>query len=84
RGTHYALRYAAKRFDGRIWVGVVDYDYCAEVFHWHDITEIPTLIMFENGVPVKRFEGFKSSNDVDDFVLDYLGLTDDDVPEVSI
>lgn len=82
RGTDVALHHAAKRFDGRIWVGIVNYDYCSEIFHRHGITVVPTLIMLENGNQVKRFEGFNNSNDVDNFVLEYLGLTDKDVPEV--
>lgn len=82
RGTDVALHYAAKRFDGRIWVGIADFDYCPEIFFRHGVSVVPTLIMLENGVQVNRFEGFNNSDDVDNFVLDYLGLTDKDVPEV--
>ncbi len=65
-----ALHSAAARFDGMVWIGVVDFDYCAEVFSKYAITKIPTLLMLENGYPVKRFENYECLYDIDEFILE--------------
>ena len=45
---------------------------CMEVFRQHNITGVPTLILFKNGEEVARAAGFKTAADIAEWVSHYL------------
>ncbi len=48
----------ADEFAGKIKVGKVDIDNSRNISATHQINSIPTILIFKNGVVVKRFVGF--------------------------
>lgn len=49
---------AAKRYDGRIAFGKLNIDYSPVAAARHGVRSIPTMILFRNGKPASRMQGY--------------------------
>jgi thioredoxin 1 len=54
----------ADEFEGRVTVGKVDTDSNQELGVKFEINAIPTVIIFKNGEPVKKFVGVTNKNEL--------------------
>ncbi|HLY24909.1 MAG TPA: thioredoxin domain-containing protein [Aggregatilineales bacterium] len=67
----------ARKFQGKLLVGVVDDDADPDIAPRYDVQGLPTLILFRKGQPVQRLVGFRPQQQLEAAVLPFL----DSVPE---
>ncbi len=67
------LEWYCHRFDGKMIVAFADIDYVPELFYRYNVTEFPTLIIFEDGKEFARLEGFKHHQQIDDLIFKFYG-----------
>lgn len=54
----------AKKVDGKVKVGKLNVDECPDIAAKFSIFSIPTLIVFNNGQPVKVFQGVQTEDNL--------------------
>ena len=74
RNMFALLNGVGKKYDKKIKVGYVDYDYAPDVFDGYAIKVLPTLIFFEDGKPIIRHEGYQGTETAMDFVKRFYGV----------
>ncbi len=65
-----------KEYGDRIRLGFVGLDFAPDVFWDHEVYEIPTVMVFEDGKELKRKEKAESTDDVDKIARYLLGIFD--------
>lgn len=50
---------------GKIKLVKVDVDNCEELARQYEVTSIPTLVLFDDGVAVKKFIGLTSADEIE-------------------
>lgn len=73
RQIGYQLEHWGKWIDGRVRMGIADLDYVPDLFSEYGVYEIPTMILFINGVPCKPCVGYTDSNHVENYLREHLG-----------
>ncbi|MBE6691708.1 MAG: thioredoxin family protein [Ruminococcaceae bacterium] len=68
------LDYYAKKYDKKIRIGFVEYEYASDIFTENNITKLPTVIIFEDGKPFKTLEGTCSRDTVESFIRHFFGF----------
>ncbi len=68
------IDYFAKKYDKKLRIGLVEYEYASDIFTLHNITKLPTVIIFEDGKPHKTLERESSRNIVEAFIRHYFGF----------
>ena len=71
----YVLDQIAEKYDGHIITGKVDYDYVPDIFTDCGIKVLPTMIFFEDGKEIMRHEGMYGSNDIEEFIRRFYGVS---------
>lgn len=51
----------AQRFAGRATIGTVDIDASLDLMEAHEVTSIPTLVVFKDGIAVDRLVGLRAA-----------------------
>ena len=59
--------------DGKLITARADIDYVPELFCDYKVTVIPTMIIFDGGVPFKPHEGYNGFGDVDKYLYSFYG-----------
>ena len=62
----------ARKYEGKLTVGTLDNDAYPEFQEMFDVYGLPTLILFQNGVPVQRIVGFKPRERIEDVITPYF------------
>jgi thioredoxin 1 len=62
----------ARRYEGRLTVGVVDSDVYPEIRDRFGVMGLPTLILFHKGSPVQRIVGYTPRERIEAKLLPYL------------
>ena len=62
----------ARKYQGRLSIGVVDDDASPEIREQFGVMGLPTLILFQNGVPVERIVGYTPRERIEAKLLPYL------------
>ena len=62
-----------EKLDGKLITARADIDYVPELFVDYGITEIPTMIIFDGGVPFEPHIGFKEYADIDRYLYRFYG-----------
>lgn len=68
-----ALKRIADKYDGHIITGIVDYEYAPDIFFDFSVSELPTMIFFEDGKPIMRETKYTGSLDIDRFIHKFYG-----------
>ena len=63
------LEAVAKEVEGKASIIKIDVDKSQRVASTYQVTSIPTLILFNNGVEVDRIVGVRNAKDIKDFIL---------------
>ncbi len=71
----------ARKYTGRLAVGVVDDDTDPEIAPMYDVQGLPTLILFQKGQPIQRIIGFKPQKHLEAALLSYVEGVREDVGE---
>jgi thioredoxin 1 len=58
----------SKEYEGKIKIGKVNTDENMSLSSKFQITSIPCMILFKNGVSIERITGFKSKNDIKEVI----------------
>lgn len=61
----------SRELDGQVSVGKVDVDQAPELAQRYGITSIPALILFKDGQPIARTQGFQPAPVLKRWVLDH-------------
>jgi thioredoxin 1 len=64
----------AQKYQGSLVVGSLDADAHPEIIQRYGVMGLPTLIVFQNGEPVKRIVGFQTQQRLEAQVLPYLSI----------
>lgn len=64
----------ARRYQGKMTVGVIDSDAYPELQQSYGVMGLPTLILFQNGAPVQRIVGYVPREKIEAKLLPYLQL----------
>jgi len=67
------LDYYGEKLDGKVKIGIVDYDYVPDIFSEYGVFEIPTMVIFEDGKVVERKTGYDGSKDIDKLLHHFFG-----------
>jgi thioredoxin 1 len=67
--TIYAL---AAKYEGRLHVGLIDADDYPEYVQRYGVMGLPTLILFQNGEPIKRMVGYQPRERIEAQIVPYL------------
>ena len=62
----------ARRYEGKLTVGIVDSDAYPEMVSNFGVMGLPTLILFQNGSPVQRIVGYTPRERIEAKLLPYL------------
>ena len=62
----------ARKYNGKLAVGLVDDDADPEIAPMFDVQGLPTLVLFQNGQPIKRIIGFKPQAYLEATLLPYV------------
>ena len=62
----------ARKFYGKLSVGVVDDDADPDIAPMYDVQGLPTLILFQKGQPVERILGYKPQHQLEAMLRPYL------------
>jgi len=62
----------AQKYAGRLLVGSLDADEHPDIQYRYGVMGLPTLILFQNGEPVKRIVGFQPRERLDSQIAPYL------------
>lgn len=73
RKLFYQLNWYAEKLEGKLKTGIVDYDYVPDIFSRYEVSEIPTLMIFEDGEPFERRSGYHGSTDIDKMIHHFFG-----------
>ena len=68
-----ALEWYAQRFDGMMIVAYANIDVVTPLFGRCNVTEYPTLIIFEDGKEFSRMVGYDYHGDIDDLLYNFFG-----------
>lgn len=63
----------AKEYEGQLRVGKLDADAHLEILEQYGIMAIPTLILFKDGEPVERVQGYKPKSAITGKLEPHLG-----------
>ena len=66
------LNEVARKYEGRLRIGLLDSDANQGVFQQYDVMALPTLILFMDGVPVERLVGYTPQQKIEAKILPYL------------
>ena len=69
----YQLDEFAEKLDGKLKTGIVDLDYVPDIFYDYEVYDIPTMMIFEDGVPFESKIGYRDSRDMEDFLFYFFG-----------
>ncbi|MBQ4317086.1 MAG: hypothetical protein IJC20_02440 [Clostridia bacterium] len=61
------------KLDGKVKLGIVDYDYVPDIFSEYEVFDIPTMIIFDDGKPEIRHTGYNGSDDIDKILHHFFG-----------
>jgi thioredoxin len=64
----------ARKYEGKLRVGLLDSDANPEVIQQYGIMGLPTLILFVDGSPVERIVGYTSRERIEAKLLPHLAL----------
>ena len=64
----------ATEYEGKVKIGKIDVDENPQFSQQYGIQSIPTLLVFKNGEPVKKFVGVKSKDVLGETLDEVLGL----------
>lgn len=64
----------AHKYEGKLRVGLLDSDANQAIVQQYGVMGLPTLILFENGVPVERIVGFVPRERIEAKVLPHLAV----------
>lgn len=68
----------ARKYNGKLAVGLVDDDTDPAIAPMYDVQGLPTLILFQNGQPVRRIVGYKPQKQIEAALLPYVeGVRED-------
>ncbi len=62
----------ARMYQGRLVVGSLDVDIYPDIQQRYGVMGLPTLILFQNGTPVKRIVGFQPRERLESQILPHL------------
>ena len=62
----------ARKYEGKLVVGVVDNDADPEIGPMYDVQGLPTLILFQNVQPIQRILGFRPQRQLEAALLPYI------------
>ncbi len=62
-----------EKLDGRLITAKADIDYVPELFFDYKVTDIPTMIVFDGGVPFKPRVGYRGFGDIDEYLYSFYG-----------
>ena len=62
----------ARKYQGKLTVGMLDGDAYPEIRDQFGVMGLPTLILFQNGVPVQRIVGYTPRDRIEAKLLPYL------------
>src|SRR5450432_4173853 len=62
----------ATRYEGKMQVGMLDVDDHPGLMEQYGVMGLPTLILFQNGEPVRRMVGFQPRDRIENQLLPYL------------
>ena len=65
-------RYGEK-LNGKLKIGIADYDKVPDIFSKYEVSDIPSMIIFEDGIPVDRQKGYNGPADIDKFLHHFFG-----------
>lgn len=65
----------ARRYEGKLTVGVVDSDEYPEIRDSFGVMGLPTMILFRNGAPVERIVGYTPRERIEAKLLPHLQHT---------
>lgn len=68
-----ALEWFCHKFDEKMIVAYADIDYVSELFYRFDVTDFPTLIIFEDGKEFARHVGYDYIDEIDDLIKSFYG-----------
>lgn len=63
----------ADDFEGQLKVGKLDADAHQQILQQYGIMAIPTLILFKDGEPIERLQGYKPKSDIVNKLEPHLG-----------
>jgi thioredoxin 1 len=62
-----------EKLDGKVITAKADIDYVPELFAEYGVTEIPTMIFFDGGVPFEPQVGYHGFADIDKYFYRFYG-----------
>ena len=68
------INYFATKYDKKLRIGLVEYEYASDLFTINNITKLPTVIIYEDGKPFKVLEGESSREIIEDFIRHFFGF----------
>lgn len=68
------LEYVSEKYNKKIIVGIVDYDYAPDIFSECKVYDIPTTVIFEDGKEFSRRFGYYGVSAVIDFLNYFFGV----------
>lgn len=74
RRLYELLETIPQRFEEKIITGTVDCDYAPDIFSECSIGDIPTMIIFEDGLEFERKVGYNGSDDIKQFIYRFYGI----------
>jgi thioredoxin 1 len=64
----------ARKYEGKLLVGVVDDDSDPDIAPRYDVQGLPTLILFQNGQPVQRLVGFRPQQQIESALMPFISI----------
>lgn len=62
-----------EKLDGKLITARADIDYVPELFADYNVTELPTMIIFDGGEPFEPYVGYESLADIDKYLYRFYG-----------
>ncbi len=83
RRIYELIDYLADKYDKMLLIGVVEHEYTPELFTRNEITEIPTLIIYEDGKPYNRISGQIDEKQIEAYIRRFFGLFPYEIDELD-
>ncbi len=83
RRVYDLVDYFSEKYDKKLLIGVIEYDHTPELFSLNEITEIPTLIIFEDGKPYNRISGNLCEKDIEAYIRRFFGIFPYEIDELD-
>ena len=64
----------AEKYDKILLIGIVEHEYAPDLFTKHEITDLPTVIIFEDGKPYHPLVGEYTRRKVEAYIRRFFGL----------